>query len=211
MDSRSPIKDPSKVRLKTGGFTLFELMLATFISAFVFAGVLSAYIFLGRALTRQGNEAEQESRSRTTLYYLTQEVSSATGIAPDTNPSSTTSGLTQMVLNTLDGNGIPYTVTYVYTPSPSGGTLTRTPNPTPSTGLGPTSLLVGVTNLTFTYYNSAGTALTSISSPTVTNPNIVKQVSLSYTTVAGTVLSGAQSHFNVVSPLIVMKNKPYLK
>jgi Tfp pilus assembly protein PilW len=194
-----------------GGFTLFELMLATVISAFVFAGVLSAYIFLGRALTRQGNEAEQESRSRTTLYYFTQEVSSATGIAPDTNPSVTTSGLTQMVLNTLDGNGVPYTVTYVYTPNTSGGTLTRTPTPTPSTGIGPTSLLIGVTSLTFTYYNSAGTALTTTSSPTVTNPNIVKQVSLAYTTVAGSQLSGAQSHFNVVSPLILMKNKPLLK
>jgi Tfp pilus assembly protein PilW len=193
--------------LRVGGFTLFELMLATFISAFVFAGVLSAYIFLGRALTRQGNEAEQESRSRTTLFYLTQEVSSATGIAPDTSPSATTSGLTQMVLNTLDGSGNPYTVTYTYIPGASGGTLTRTPSTTGA----PMSLLVGVTSLTFTYYNSAGTALTSPSSPTVTNPNVVKQVSLSYTTVAGSVLSGAQSHFNVVSPLIVMKNKPFLK
>jgi Tfp pilus assembly protein PilW len=207
MDSRSLTKDPSKARLKRGGFTLFELMLATFISAFVFAGVLSAYIFLGRALTRQGNEASQESRSRTTLYYLTQEVSSATGIAPDTNPPTTTSGLTQMVLNTLDGTGNPYTVTYVYSSSVSGGTLTRTPS---TTGVS-MSLLIGVTSLTFAYYNSAGTAITSISNPTVTNPNIVKEVGLSYTTVAGSVLSGAQSHFNVVSPLIVMKNKPLLK
>jgi len=207
MDSRSPTKDPSQFRLGRGGFTLFELMLATFISAFVFAGVLSAYIFLGRALARQGNEAEQESRSRTTLYYLTQEVSSATGIAPDTNPPTTTSGLTQMVLNTLDGSGNPYTVTYLYSPSASGGTLTRTPS---TTGVS-MSLLIGVTSLTFAYYNSAGTAVTSTSNPTVTNPNVVKQVGLSYTTVAGSVLSGAQSHFNVVSPLIVMKNKPFLK
>jgi Tfp pilus assembly protein PilW len=207
MDSRSPTKDRSPFRLKPGGFTLFELMLATFISAFVFAGVLSAYIFLGRALARQGNEAEQESRSRTTLYYLTQEVSSATGITPDTNPPVTTSGLTQLVINTVDGSNNPYTVTYTYSPSSSGGTLTRTPS---TTGV-PMSLLIGVTSLTFTYYNSAGTALTGLSNPTVTNPNIVKQVSLSYTTVAGSLLSGAQSHFNVVSPLIVMKNKPYLQ
>jgi Tfp pilus assembly protein PilW len=207
MDSRSPTKDLSHVRPRAGGFTLFELMLATFISAFVFAGVLSAYIFLGRALARQGNEAEQESRSRTTLYYLTQEVSSATGITPDTNPPVTTSGLTQMVINTLDGSGNPYTVTYTYIPSPSGGTLTRTP----STSGASMGLLIGVTSLMFTYYNSAGTAITSALDPTVTNPNIIKQVGLSYTTVAGSVLSGAQSHFNVVSPLIVMKNKPFLK
>jgi Tfp pilus assembly protein PilW len=182
-------------------------MLAVVISSFVFAGVLSAYIFLGRALTRQGNEAEQESRSRLTLYYLTQEVSSATGITQDSNPPSTTSGISQMVINTLDGSGNPYTVTYTYNASPSGGILTRTA----STGAGPTSLLTGVTNLAFTYYNSAGTAITSAMSPTITNPNIVKQISLSYTTIAGTVLSGAQSHFSVVSPLLVMKNKPLLQ
>jgi Tfp pilus assembly protein PilW len=207
MASRSPTKDPSEGRLKTGAFTLFELMLATFISAFVFAGVLSAYIFLGRALTRQGNEAIQESRSRTTLYYLTQEVSSATGIATDSNPPATTSGASQMALNTLDSSGNSYTVTYVYAPNASGGTLTRTPSTTGAA----MSLLTGVTSLTFTYYNSAGTAVTGTSNLRVTNPNIVKQVGLSYTTVAGTALSGAQSHFNVVSPIIVMKNKPYLR
>jgi prepilin-type N-terminal cleavage/methylation domain-containing protein len=193
--------------MKSHGFTLLELMLAVFISSFVFAGVLSAYIFLGRALTRQGNEAEQESRSRLTLFYLTQEVSSATGIPPDSNPPVTTSGVTQMVINTLDSNANPYTVTYTYNASSSGGTLTRAT----STGAGPTSLLTGVMSLTFTFYNSAGTAITSALSPTITNPNIVKQISLSYTTVAGTAVSGAQSHFNVVSPLIIMKNKPYLQ
>jgi Tfp pilus assembly protein PilW len=194
--------------MKVGGFTLFELMLATFISAFVFAGVLSAYIFLGRSLARQGNEAEQESRSRTTLYYLTQEVSSATGITPDTNPPVTTSGISQIVLNTFDGiTGSPETVTYTYNPSPGGGTLTRSS----STGVGPTSLLVGVVSFTFTYYNSSGSALALTTNLTVANPNVVKEVGVSYSTVAGSVLSGAQSHFNVVSPLIVMKNKPYLQ
>jgi Tfp pilus assembly protein PilW len=207
MDSRSPTKDRSQVRLKPAGFTLFELMLATFISAFVFAGVLSAYIFLGRALARQGNEAEQESRSRTTLYYLTQEVSSATGITPDTNPPATSSGLTQLVINTVDGSGNPYTVTYTYSPSSSGGTLTRTPSTTGA----PMSLLIGVTSLMFTYYNSAGAALALTTNLTVANPNVVKEIGVTYTTVAGSVLSGAQSHFNVVSPLIVMKNKPLLK
>jgi Tfp pilus assembly protein PilW len=194
--------------LNIGGFTLFELMLATFISAFVFAGVLSAYIFLGRALTRQGNEAEQESRSRTTLYYLTQEVSSATGIAQDTNPPATTSGLAQLVINTLDGTGSPYTVTYTYTSGSPTGTLTRMPSTTGA----PMSLLIGVTNFAFTFYNSAGSVIAlSPTYFTLSNPNLVKQVSLSYTTVAGSVLSGAQSHFNVVSPIIVMKNKPLLQ
>jgi hypothetical protein len=112
-----------------------------------------------------------------------------------------------MALNTLDSSGNSYTVTYVYAPNASGGTLTRTPSTTGAA----MSLLTGVTSLTFTYYNSAGTAVTGTSNLRVTNPNIVKQVGLSYTTVAGTALSGAQSHFNVVSPIIVMKNKPYLR
>jgi hypothetical protein len=183
-------------------------MMATVITSFVFAGVLSAYIFLGRALTREGNEEEQESRSRLTLYYLTQEVSAATAITPDTSPPFTTSGITQMVVNTLDSSGLPYTVTYTYNAGPDGGTLTRTS--TDSTP-GPSLLLVGITNLTFTYYNSAGMAITSTLNPTITNPNLVKEINLTYTTVSGAAVNGAQSRFTVASPLIVMKNKPLLK
>src|ERR1035438_4744404 len=64
MDSPQRIKDRRQRASLLRGFSLLEVMMVTFISAFVFAGVLSAYIFLGRGLMRQGNEEQLESRSR---------------------------------------------------------------------------------------------------------------------------------------------------
>ena len=96
MASRSHIKGRSGNSRITGGFTLFEVMLATFISSFVFAGVLSAYIFLGRSLSRQLNAEGLESRTRLALYYFTQDISSATSIIAQ-NPGAGTQG--PMTLN----------------------------------------------------------------------------------------------------------------
>jgi prepilin-type N-terminal cleavage/methylation domain-containing protein len=48
----SRTNDPRRGFAKSAGFTLVEIMMVTFISSFVFAGVLSAYIFLGRGLVR---------------------------------------------------------------------------------------------------------------------------------------------------------------
>src|ERR1035438_10585997 len=74
MDSPQRIKDRRQRASLLRGFSLLEVMMVTFISAFVFAGVLSAYIFLGRGLMRQGNEEQLESRSRQALYDFTQDI-----------------------------------------------------------------------------------------------------------------------------------------
>ena len=80
MVSIKPIKGHRSPLVNRGGFTLLEVMMVTFISSFVFAGVLSAYIFLGRGLSRQVNEEELESRTRLALFWFTQDVSSASAI-----------------------------------------------------------------------------------------------------------------------------------
>src|ERR1700691_2997225 len=79
------------------GFPLLEVMMVTAISSFVFAGVLSAYIFLGRGLARQVNAEGLESRTRLALYNFTKDVSNAASITAQ-NPGSQTTG-NQMTLS----------------------------------------------------------------------------------------------------------------
>src|ERR1700722_16300710 len=93
---QSHTRDHSANALGMRGFTLLEVMMVTFISAFVFAGVLSAYIFLGRGLSRQVNAESLESRTRLALHYFTQDVSSASSITAQ-NPGVQVTG-TQMAL-----------------------------------------------------------------------------------------------------------------
>ena len=159
-------------------------MLAVFISSFVFAGMLSAYIFLARGLVREGNAESLESRTRLALYYFNQDVSSATGV--------TNSGATQLVLSNSLGP-----VTY----TEAGGILTRT------TPAGSLVLLTGISTFSFGYFNLGGVA----PSPTPSGVMWIKEINMSYTTEAGTAVSGAQSHYNVVSPQVVLKNKALLQ
>jgi hypothetical protein len=182
--------DPRRQLRKTGGFTLFEVMLASFISAIVFAGVLSAYLFLARALVREGNMESLESRTRTTLFEFTQDVSTSAGVDPSGMTIST------LILHEPTLANPNNEITYSY--DNTSGQLTRTP-----TGLGATVLLTGLSSFAFGYFDFSGLA--------TVNPNAVKLVNISYQTVAGEAVTGTQSFFNVVSPRVMLKNKQYLQ
>lgn len=191
----SPINVRRRLRPKgLGGFTLVEVMMATLITAIVFAGVLSAYIFLGRGLVRQGNEEAMESRSRTTLFYFTQDVSAATAVTAYT--------ASQLVISTPSA-----IVTYTYNAAPGSpgiapsGTLVRTQIPANLSI--PTSLLTNLSTFAFNYLTISGTAASSAAT--------VKQIQLSYTAVIGSSVGGAQAQITVVSPRVIMKNKPSLQ
>lgn len=171
----------------SAGFTLFEVMLATLISAMVFTGVLSAYIFLGRALIKEGNIESMESRTRTTLYYFNQDVSTAAGVAP--------TGMTTSTLILYEPTSA-NEVTYSY--SSTSGTLTRAQTGSP-TG---TVMLTGLSSFSFGYFDFYGSS--------TANPNAVKQINLTYQVTAGYASSGAQAYLNVVSPRVILKNRTYL-
>jgi hypothetical protein len=183
-------------------------MLVTFISSFVFAGVLSAYIFLGRSLTRIGNAEELESRSRIALYYFNQDVSAATAV--------TTANANQLVLTVVNAqiNPVaPYLVSVNYTYDLQD-TLTRSVYTTASTPVLISSLplLTGLTNSYFAFgYNSSGDSTPLPTLPTPTGTAWIKQISMTYETTAGSSTSGAQSHFIAVSSQVVMKNKALLQ
>jgi hypothetical protein len=181
-------------------FTLLEVMLATFISAIVFAGVLSAYIFLGRALTRQANEQEMESRSRIAITYFTLDVSSASCVDPTAMTATT------LALYSPDASD-----EVIYTYNAAAGTLTRTTTGSAPGGATPLLLLRGIapSSFSFNYY-------TFVPWPSATPPSLppppaaVKAVNMAFTTTSGAVVSGASSQLALVSPRVALKNKSFL-
>jgi Tfp pilus assembly protein PilW len=177
-------------------------MMVTFISSFVFAGVLSAYIFLGRGLSRQMNAEGLESRTRLALYYFTQDVSSASSITAQ-NPGAETTG-TQMTLTIPGSNNISYYCDW--SQGATKGTLERQ--------VGANPYLILLTNLTafsFQYFDPTSNSVT-VPASAPANPQInIKQVCMTYSVSAGYAPSGNQSQFTVVSPLVILKNQGMLQ
>jgi Tfp pilus assembly protein PilW len=184
-------------------------MMATLITAFVFAGVLSAYIFLGRALARQLNEESLESRTRLALYWFTQDVSSASSITAAQTPALTpTSATWPFTVFTLTFPGTTGTVAYQidWSAGSGSGILERY---TPATGT-TIVLLNKLSNISFGYFDITGNSVT-VPASAPSNPQVnIKQANMAYTSTAGTASTGAQSSLTMVSPMIVMRNKVML-
>ena len=169
------------------GFTLVELMVAMSLSAIAFAGILSAYLFLGRSLTRLVNTQRQEVQSRGTLRRFTQDLSAAVSL--------TTATSTEIAFTKAVSTG---TAAVSYTYSTGNGTLTR------ADSSGSQTLLSGLTACTLTYYNESGIAVTS-------SPQSVKSVELSFASAVGGANTGTRTSYSTVSPRIVLRNKPALQ
>jgi Tfp pilus assembly protein PilW len=198
MASPNPTKGPKSRYVSVGGFTLVEVMMVTMISAFVFSGVLSAYMFLGRGLSRQVNEEDLESRTRLALFWFTQDISSATSIQA-TNPGSGVTGT--MMLLTLPSGATEY-----YMCDWSGGAGKGILNRRTGTS-GPTlALLKNITSFSLVYYDPAGNVVTAPATASSPQMNI-KQVYMTYTTTAGVASTGNQSNLTVISSKVTMKNK----
>jgi Tfp pilus assembly protein PilW len=202
MVSISPIKGPSPRAKGAGGFTLLELMMVTFISAFVFSGVLSAYIFLGRGLARQVNEETLESRTRLALYWFTRDVSSASGIIAE-NPGAGVSG----TMMSLSVPSLGTTVYYIC--DWSGGTGFGVLNRQVGIAGNKVPLLTNLTSFNIGYYDPAGNIVTAPTITTTQQVNI-KQAYMSYISTAGVKVVGSQSNLAVVSPRVTLKNKGVL-
>ena len=206
MDSPRHTKDRNLGARRQAGFSLLEVVIVTAISGVVFAAVLSAYTFLGRGLMREGNEEVLESRTRQALYDFTQDMSAATAVV---SANATTLAVSTMVPQTSPYSPVMATATYQYDPINGILTLTRVAPPAASLAFPnwPTPhansayvLLNNVTNFSFGTYDINGNP-TGIA-------GLIKQVNMAFTTTAGSQIGGAQSHFTVVSPQVILKNKP---
>lgn len=175
-------------RRGAAGFTLTEILVATSLSMIVFAAIFSAYLFLGRNLTRLVNVQRQENESRRTLRTFTQDVSAAIRL--------TTATSSQITLIRPTSGG---TTTVTYTYSSGNGTLTRTEGGNVQTLVSE----ISSGSFAFTFYNESGTTVSTLQS--------IKSVEMSFSTTFGSSLAGTRATYRTVSPRIVLRNKPVLQ
>ena len=119
-------------------------MVAVSLCAIVFAGILSAYLFVGRNLTRLVNFQQQEVQSRRALRQFTQDLSAAIQL--------TTATSSQVALTKPTSTG---TTAVSYTYSSANGTLARTDS------AGTQTILRNVTSFSLSYFNETGSTVSS--------------------------------------------------
>jgi prepilin-type N-terminal cleavage/methylation domain-containing protein len=175
------------------GFTLVELMVSLSVAAIVLGGVLGAYLFLGRNLTRLVNLQQQQTQTRRALRNFTQDLSATVQV--------TTATVSQIALSKTITGGTA-AVTYTYTaPSPAtaaNGTLTRTDS------TGTTTLLSGLTSFAFAYFTESGASVSA-------SPQSVKSVEFAFTSAAGSSSTGTLASYTSVSPRVVLRNRAALQ
>lgn len=185
-------------------FTIVELMIATALSAVVFAAIFSAYLFIARNLTRLAYTQQQMVESRDALYRLGKDVREATGFSTATDTT----------LDLVLSSGI---VRYVY--AAGTGTLTRSfpyPGGTPTilvhniTGQDPLPKITGDTfsYTFFTYYSKTGTSPILSAPGAIVNPNFfVGKVEMRYISGLGRSGDSTRSSISVVSSRMILSGK----
>ena len=158
----TPSRTPSLLdrRSAARGFTLVEMLVAAFISAFVLTAILSSFLFIGRSAMNIRNYTEMETQGRKMLEYFTEDTRQASSVTWTSSSSLT------LVVNAAN-------ITYTYDSSTL--TLTRTASGVPN---------VTVTNINtfqFLAYTINGTQITdfSTSAARTTAANTTKQIQIS--------------------------------
>ncbi len=185
---------PTSAHSRRRAFTLTELVVALSVSGVIFGAIFSAYLFMGRNLTRLVNFQEQEVQSRRALRRFTEDVSAAISLT-----TATASDLAIVKRVSTTNPSMPGVVTIRYQYSPYLCTLTRTDET-----LREEKILSGIRNLDVTYYNQSGTAITA-------SLQSVKSVELAFSTAAGSRAAGTLASYATVSSRIVLRNKAALE
>lgn len=181
------------------GFTLVEMMVSLTLAIMVMTAVTSAYLYLGRNLTRIGLHQQLEAKSRQAVDYLTQDLKAATALA--SAPTATSLALTLPI----------GTVTYSY--DSANKRVTRTLNANPALVLlADTSTSARVVNCTafaFSFYNTSGGAATDQLAPGSYVALSVKQVAMSFTLEAGTSGNATLTRLSFVTARFSLRNKAF--
>lgn len=180
------------------GFSLVEMMVAMSIGAFVIAGVVSSYVFLGRNLIRFSNQQQLAAQIQRTLPIFAQDVHAATGV--------TSFSGTQLVLSLPNSCTVTYVFSSTAAPPYLPWTLVRTVTGTPPSGIASApslTLLSGVSvagNSLFSYYDQFDVA--------ATNTLGIKKIEINpFTLTIGTASAGTQVTSTAASARLILRGK----
>lgn len=161
------------------------MMVGAALSAFILAGVLSTFLFMGRTGANIRNYSDMESQARRALEQFAQDVRQASAVSW-TNDTT--------IVLTVDSAS----VTYAY----SSGAFTR------RTTAGTTTLLSGITTFSFKAYSITGAEITGIGTTTTlasANLNTKQlQISLEAARSSTTVATATNT---VLSARFILRNK----
>jgi hypothetical protein len=166
-------------------------MLATVVSAVVFAGIFSAYLFMARNLTRLANSQQQQVQARRAFLQVAKDVNEATAV-----PSASDGTL----VLTLSGG----TVTYTY------NSTTKILSREYPAGTS-TAMISNLSAFSFVYYGKYGSTALAPSPGTIANPNVaLGRIELRYASAVGSTANGTRSSSTVVSSRMVLRGKTNL-
>jgi Tfp pilus assembly protein PilW len=178
----------SKPPLAHRGFTLAEVMISAGLGAFLLAGVLSTFLFMGRSGANFQNYSDMESQARKALEIFAEDVRQAGSITWNSNVSIT------LTVNTV-------AVVYEYD-SGTAAFYRRTAGSTQS-------LITGITSgsFTFTAFNVNGASLPLTTSGELSaagSSTKQLQISLEASRTSTTVVAATNT---VLSARFILRNK----
>lgn len=107
---------PSRVKDRSRGFTLVEVMVSALLMGFIMLGILTTFLFMGRSGANLGNYSDMESTARKALERFAEDVRQATDVSWSTAAADqyTTAGVSSptkvtLTVSAVSGN---YQVTY---------------------------------------------------------------------------------------------------
>ncbi len=214
MTTTTPLLIPDRRRRKAG-FTLVEIMIGSTISAFILAGILSTFLFMGRSGANVQNYSDMESQARKALEIFAEDSRQAAAI--------TWVSANQIRLTV---NGLYHTYTYADGATTNTGTLTRVITVVATSAVRSTMvLLTGIVNPVartasngatctpfFRGYNLNGVEFTAIQYATPTAAELTAassgtkqiQISMEATRTSRTVVAATNT---VLSARFILRNK----
>lgn len=173
-------------------FTLVEVMIAAALSSVVLAGVLSAFLMLGRSGVNLAGYSVAESEMRRGLEEFSQDVRMASNLAWN----SATSVTLTVPHSYASSTPLPHLVTYAY--DSATATFHRRPGDATST-VEPTIFIRDVSSFSFTRYNRLDAAA-------ATNAETKRiQITLNIRKTGRTLVA---ANTTVVSASYTLRNKP---
>jgi len=170
------------------------------IGAFVIAGILSAYTFLGRNLFRNSTQQQFAAQSQRTLQMFAQDMHAASDVT-----SFSASQFTLSLPYVHSDNSVTYySVTYTYNAT-APATLVRTVSgtPPPNVTTSAITLLSGISPSGTNFFKYLD-RYDGISSNTLG----IKKISIpTFTLISGKAASGTQTTYTTASACIVLRGK----